>query len=112
MESNISKDVSELKTKNDIEIWLRQMSIPVSKSIPLIDKNGNSWKQCYGFKRYYFLHCIFKSEMEPFKYSFDVREMTETAYLDWEPNSGIYDTLEELYLKVAEKYYKSWNLKE
>ncbi len=105
-----TNEVMSLKSADDIKEWLIRKLEPVSIDDVLVDKNGDSWNQLYGFKRYHYLHGVFKRVNQSI-YAFDVRELDKKdEYIDWYPNSSVSTSYDELLRLVTEAYFINWKL--
>ena len=92
-------------TKLELREWLTSWLQKCPETTPLLEVNGQTYVQEYGFRRSFHVHCVFKN-ITTQEYVWWVSEMLDictfptTRYLN-------YDQLLE---SVIDDYYKSWNL--
>lgn len=99
-------DVRELKTKNDIQLFIHSNLKPVENGVEKM-YDGKLWVQKYGFRRGFQIHGVYvESDSERCLFHVDEYEWKDNT----EPNFGVWNNFNEMLSGVAERYFKLWKL--
>lgn len=94
------------QTKEDLREWLTSwLEKPAPEPIPLVEHNDEKFIQELGFRRGFYMHCVFRS-LSTNEYIWWVFEEKD---LNTFPKKR-YSSYDALLQDVIDGYYKSWNL--